>query len=137
MLLLDTLSAEDSSVDGAIEMLHSLRMLLTQFITEGLFIVIFKFKRGLLQHGVFFNYFVQNVDVEGQAFSGLEILDQFAAHRASDSILVMQLSYATGAECVTAVHENSRDPFSDIELERAELANVETPRLVIKFQIHF
>ena len=127
----DALAAEDGRVVGAVEVLHSVGMLLAQLLAQTLFVVVVEVKACGRQNLVLFNHLVQNVDVERQTFGAFEIFDELAAYGAANTVLVVELLNAVGAKGVSAVHEDARDPLSDVVLESAELANVEPTRLVV------
>ena len=66
----DAFATEDSEVIAAVEMLDSLRMFLAEFFLEGVLILVCTCTASLLEvevclgeDRVFFDYFVQNVDV--------------------------------------------------------------------------
>ena len=61
---LDALSAEDSQVVGAVEVLDALLMLLTHLVRETLFIFLVKVETYLRQDGILCHDFVQNVNVK-------------------------------------------------------------------------
>ena len=61
---LDALSAEDSQVVGAVEVLDALLMLLTHFVRETLFIFLVKVETYLRQDGILCHDLVQNVNVK-------------------------------------------------------------------------
>ena len=68
VLQFDAFAAEDSRVHRAVEVLHTLGVLFTKLLLQHLFVFILKVESCLRKHGVFFNDFVENVDVEGKAF---------------------------------------------------------------------
>jgi hypothetical protein len=71
VVLLDALPAEDSEVVGAVEMLDSLLMVLTQFLSQSLFIIItlFKIKVSLLQDRIFLHNFIEDINIKWQSLS--------------------------------------------------------------------
>ena len=132
VVFLDALSAKDCRVHRAVEVLHALGVLLAQLFAEGFFILVFEVESGLREHWVFLNNLVQNVNVEGKSFCGLQILDKFAADWASNTVLMVQLLNAASAERVSAVDQDSRDALTHIVLKRTKLANVKPPGFVVE-----
>ena len=116
-------------------MLHTLGVLLAQFLRQTLVVLVLEGKASLGKNGVFLDDFVQNVDVQGQAFGTFELLDQFAADGAPHAVLVVQLLDAVRAQGVAAVHQDAGNALTDVVLECAELANVKATRLVV--QVHY
>ena len=88
---------------GAVEVLDALRVNLTELLREVIFVLIFKVKAGLSQHGVFLNDLVKDVDVERKALCTLKVLDKLAADRAPNTILVVKLRDTIGAERVATM----------------------------------
>jgi hypothetical protein len=82
---------------GAVEMLHTLRVLLAQLLSKGVFVLftgttcLFKIEIGLRQDGVLFNNFIEDVNVERETLSAFKLLNEFAAYRASHSVIVMKV----------------------------------------------
>jgi len=128
----NALATENGQVVGAVEVLHSLRVLLAKLLAETLVILIFKAEGCLGKDGVFLHNFVQDVDVEGQTLCTFELLDQLAADGAAHAVLVVQLLNAVGAQGVAAVHQYARNALAHVVLEGAKLADVETTRLVVE-----
>ncbi len=89
MLLLDALSAEYSEMVGAVEVSNPLLMIRTHLPLQSLLIVFVQVEVGLGQDRVFLDYFIEDVDVEWQSLSTLQLLDQLPADGASHSVLVM------------------------------------------------
>ena len=115
-------------------MFDTFRMLITELLTESLFIFIFEVERGLVEDWILLNDLVENVNVQRKSLCAFKLLDQFSANRASHSILVVQLLDAVRAESMSAVNQYAWNTFTNVVLERAELAYIELARLVI--QIH-
>ena len=69
MVSLDALTAENSFVTRAIEVLYSFWMLLTQFLVESLFIFVFKIKVFFLQDLILLHNFKEYVDVQRKSLS--------------------------------------------------------------------
>lgn len=134
MLGLDALTAEDIQVIGAVEVLYALGVQLAKLLRQAVLVLVIELEAGLGKDGVLLDHLVEDVNVEGQALSTLEILNQLAADGAADTVLVMQRLDALGAEGVAAVHEDARDALAHVVLECAELADVQAARLVV--QIH-
>lgn len=67
MELLDTLTTENGGVVTAVEMLDSFGVVLAQFFFERFFIAIFKIEARFAEQGIFLDYFIENVDVEGES----------------------------------------------------------------------
>ena len=86
---LDALPAEDVEVVGAVEVLNAFRVLLAELLRETLLVFILEVEAGAGQDGVFLDDLVKDVDVEGEAFSTLELLDQLSADGAADAVLMV------------------------------------------------
>ena len=112
-------------------MLNALRMLLAKFLRQTVLIFVFKVKAGACQDRVLLHDLVQDVDVEGQALSGLKLLDELAADGTANTILVMQLLNAACAECVPTVDQDAWNSLTYVILEAAERTNIEPPRLIV------
>jgi hypothetical protein len=69
--LLDALSAKNSQMIGAVEVLHSLRMHFAQLLCDSFLVLIIELEVSLCEDGVFLNNFVEDINVEGQSFSAL------------------------------------------------------------------
>ena len=132
VFLLDALTAEDCHVVRAVEMLHSFRMNFAQLLRKRFVVLVFKRKADFRKDVVFLHNLVQDVDVQWQAFSTFELLDQFAANRATHSIFVVQLLNAVSAEGVTTVNKYARDSLTHVVLEGAELTDIKATRLVVE-----
>ena len=129
---LDALAAEDVEVVGAVEVLDALRVLLAELLGQTLLILVLEVEARARQDRVLLDHLVQDVNVEGQPLSTLQLLDQLAADGASDAVLVVQLLDAVRAQSVAAVNQDARDALSHVVLERAELANVKPAGLVVE-----
>ena len=64
MQWLDTLTAENVQMVGAIEMLDALWMLLTELFSEAVLVFILEVEVGAGQNRIFFNDLVKDVDVQ-------------------------------------------------------------------------
>jgi len=93
----DALTAEDVQVVGAVEVLDTLGVLLAELLGQALLILVLKVEAGAREHRILLDYLVENVDVEGQSLRALQLLDQLAADRAPNTVLMVQLLDATGA----------------------------------------
>ena len=129
---LDTLATEDVQMVTAVEVLDALGMLLAKLLRQAFLILILEVEARACQDWVLLDNLVQNVDVEGESLSTLELLDELAADGAADAVFVMQLLDAVGAESVPAVHKYARDALSHVVLEPTELTDVQSARLVVK-----
>ena len=121
---LDALATEDVQVIAAVEVLDALGVLLAKLLRQALLILVLEVKACAGQDRVLLHYFVQNIDVEGETLSTLELLDELTADGASDAVFVVQLLDAVSAKGVPAVHKYARDALSHVVLQSAELANV-------------
>ena len=139
MQVLDALTAEDARVLTAVEVLDSLVVLLAEIGLDFclvIFVVLVNLIRKALlkvgrgKQGVFSYHFVQDVEVEGQLVNRLDAFEQFAAKRAPDSLFPEEVSQAGGAEGVAAAHDYPGDPFAHVELQTAEVAQIQPTRLV-------
>jgi len=63
VVLLDALSAKNCQMIRAVEMLDPLGVVFTKLVSEGLFVFVIEIKVSLLQDGVFFYYFVKDIDI--------------------------------------------------------------------------
>ena len=115
-------------------MLDTLRVLLTELLTESLFILIFEVEGSLAENWILFDNLKENVDVQWKSLSTFKLLDQFPADWASYSFLMVQLLDAARAESVATVNEYSWDAFTNVVLEPTERADVELAGLIV--QIH-
>ena len=131
---LDALSAENRQMIWTVKVLYSFIVLLAYFVWETLFVFFVKVKTCLREYGVFWDDFVENVNVQGKSFGSFKLFDQLSTNWTTDTVFMMELLDAAGAESVTAVDENARDSLPNIILKPAELANVKTARLIV--QIH-
>ncbi len=129
---LDALAAEDVQVVTAVEVLDALGVLLTQLFSKAVLVFILEVETGTGQNGVLLDHFIQDVDVEGESLSTLEVLDELAADRAAHTVLVVQLLDAVRAESVSTVHQDAGDSLAHIVLEGAELTNVKSTGLVVE-----
>ncbi len=138
MVQADALAAEHSQVVRAVEVLHAVRVLPAQLLLQRRLLLLvaclFKVKVRLRENGVFLDYLVKDVDVQGQSFGALELLHELAADGAAHAVVVVQRLDARSAERVAAVHQDTGNPLAHIVLEPAELADVETPRVVVQVQ---
>jgi len=62
------------------------------------------------------------------------LLHELAADRAADSVLVVKLVDAVSAQSVTTVDQDARNTLTHVVLLSAELANVQSSRLIV--QVH-
>ncbi len=129
---LDALTTEDVQMVRAVEVLDSLGVLLAELFLQAVFVFVLEVKARARQDGVFFDDLVQDVDVEGQALSTFELLDELATDGAADSVLVVQLLNAVRAQSMPAVDQDAGNPFAHVVLQAAELADVQAARLIVK-----
>ena len=115
-------------------MFDTFRMLITELLTESLFIFIFEVERGLVEDWILLNDLVENVNVQRKSLCAFKLLDQFSANRASHSIFVVQLLDAVRAESMSAVNQYAWVTFTNVVLESTERADVELAGLIV--QIH-
>jgi len=134
---LDALATENVEMVRTVEVLDAFRMNLAELFGQTILIFIFKVKARPVQNRVLLDNFVQDVDVKRESLCAFELLDKFAADGASYAILMVQLLDAARAEGVAAVDKYARDAFSHVVLECAELANIQSTRLIVQIhQIH-
>ena len=81
MLYLDALSAEYCPVIRAVEVLNALVVRHAQLLFACFYII----EINLTKQWIPFDYFIQYINVQWQSFRGLQVLDQFAADRATHS----------------------------------------------------
>ena len=137
----DTFAAEDSQMVRAVEMLHSLWVFLAQLLCQGLLVLVGASTAGLLeievrlgQYRVLLDYLVEDVDIERKALCTLKLLHEFAADRASHSVVMVEVLDAGGTEGMPTVDQDARDALSHIVAEPAELADVQASGRVVKVQ---
>ena len=118
----------------AVEVHNAVFMLAAQFRCHLLIVVKVEFNG--TQDVVFLDDLVQNIHVERQPLNGFEILNEFVAQRASDSVVSLQLRQAVRAEGVSTVYQNSRDTFSNVILQSAELTKIETSCFIVSNNWH-
>ena len=75
VVLLDALATENCEVIGTVKVLHSLRVDVAQFVLQRLLILLVEVEVRLRQDLVLLYHLVQNVNIEGKAFSTLELFD--------------------------------------------------------------
>lgn len=129
---LNALPAEDVQVVRAVEVLDTLGVLLAELLGQALLVLVLKVKARAREHGILLDNLVENVNVEGQSLRALQLLDQLAADGAPDTVLMVQLLDAIGAQSVPAVDQDARDALPHIVLERAKLANIEPAGLIVE-----
>jgi hypothetical protein len=81
MVFLNAFSAEDCQMVGAVEVLHSLVVLVAKQTVDALFIL----KIDISQNVVSLHYFVQDIEVEGEFVHALYLLNKLSANWASHS----------------------------------------------------
>lgn len=124
MLGLDALSTEDIQVVRAVEVLYPLGVLLAKLLRQAILVLVVELKACLGKDRVFLNDFVEDVDIEGQSLSTLELLDELSADGAANAVLVVQRLNALGAEGVSTVDQDAWDALAHVVLQCAELADV-------------
>ena len=113
---LDALSTKNGKVVRTVEVLDSLWMLRAQVFSELLIFFRFKVETGLSENWILLDHLIQNVDVQWKPFGTVELLNQFPADGASNTVLMVQLVDAVGAQCMSAMDEDARYPFADVVL---------------------
>jgi len=127
VVLLDALSAKHSQVVRAVEVLHSLVVLVAQQTVDAVFI----FKVDISKNTVTFHNFVQDIEIQGQLIDAFYLLHQFSADGTSHSEVVVQTGEALCAKSMAAVDEYPWNPLSHVEFFSAIVAKVKSPSLVI------
>ena len=141
MEVFDTLAAKYRWVLTAVEVLDPLVVVLAQIwlklprVCLVLFVQInvclqALFKVHRRQQRVVGDDFVQNVEVKGQFVDGLHTFEQFAAKGAPDSLFPEEVGQTGGAEGVATTHDDPGDSLAHVELQTAEVAQVEPAGLV-------
>ncbi len=115
-------------------MLDSLWVDLAKFLLKAILVFVLKVKAGAGEDRILFDYLIQNVDVERKTLSTFKLLDELATDGAADTVFVVQLLDAVGAQGVAAVDQYARNSFAHVVLEAAKLADIESARLIV--QIH-
>lgn len=105
----DALATEDGAVIGAVEVLHAFGVRGAQLVLQCVFLVftragLFEVEVGLREDGVALHYLVEDVDVQGKALGGLQLLHELAADRAAHAVVEVKRLNATRAKRVPAVH---------------------------------
>jgi len=131
---LDTLSTENVEVIAAVEVLDALWVNLAELLRQAILILVLKIEGCAGQDRVFLDHLVEDVDVERQPLSTLQVLDELAADRAPHTVLVVELLDATGAQCVATVDQDAGNALPHVVLHGTELADVQAARLVV--QVH-
>ena len=127
----NTLSTEYRLILATVEVLHTLRVLFTELLTESFFILIFEVEGDLAENRVFFDDLIEDVDVQWKSLGTFELLDQFPANWASYSFLVVQLLNAARAKSVATVDKYAWNAFTHVVLESTESADVKLASFVI------
>jgi hypothetical protein len=137
----DALAAEYSEVVAAVEVLHSLRVLLAELLLERVLVLVgtrppglLEVEVGLREDRIFFHHLVQNVDVQGESLGRLQLLNQLPADRAPHSVVVVKVLDAGGAQGMAAVDQDTGDTLTHVVLATTELADVEGTRTVVEIQ---
>lgn len=130
VLLLNAFSAEYCLMIRAVEMFDSFLVLTTEFFFEvvikGLLI-----KVGGAQYLVSLDDFIQDIDVQWQFLYCFQLFNQLPAYWASHSEVVMEVTQTLSAQSVTTVDHYPGDALSHVVFQAAEIAKVETSRLVV------
>ena len=114
----------------AVEMLNTLVVWHAQLLFTCLNIV----EVNLTKQWIPFYNFIEHINVEWESFRCLQVLDKFTTDRAAHSEVPEKRCRETlSAEGVTTVHENARNPRTNIVLLSTEMAGIKTPRLVVCF----
>lgn len=74
----------------------------------------------------------ENCVVDGQSLDGVQIFDELQAERAPDSLVLVEIIEAGGAEGVAAVDQDSRNPIFEIKVLLAEHAVLQVDQLAHK-----
>ena len=120
---------------GAIKMLDSINMLITEFLHHTIFIFIIEIKITECKFLILLDNFIQNINIKWKSFSTIKLFNELSANRASYSILMMKFTNTACAQSVTAMYKNSWYSFSYIIFKATELAYVKASGLVI--QLHY
>ena len=131
MELFDAFSAKHSQVVAAVEVLHTLTVVVAQLLFKSLFVLIVEFEVGLGKYRVLFDYLVEDVNVQWETLSAFELLNELAANWASHSVLVVELLDTVRAKSVPTVNKNARNTLAHIILEPTELTDIKSTGLVI------
>ena len=135
---LNALSAKDRLMIRAIEVLDAVRMISAKLVLHGHFSfleaasLILKVEVACGEHLIFFDDLVENVNVEREALRRVQLFDQLATDGAAHAVLMVQFTDAVGAQRVTTMNEDAGNALAHVVLEAAELADVETARLIVK-----
>lgn len=86
--ILNTLSAENSQMIGAIEVLYSILMFAAKFLLQSVFVLIIEIDLG--QDRILFNYFKEDINVQGETLYTFQVLNQFATYWTSYSKVMMK-----------------------------------------------
>jgi hypothetical protein len=130
MVLFDALSAKDSKMIRAIEMLDPLIML---FAKQTLY-AIFVFKVDISQNVVSFHNLIQDVKIERQLVYALHLLHQFPADGAPHSEVVMESRKALSAKSMAAMDQNSWNLLSNIKLFTAIVTKIKSPSFIVSLE---
>lgn len=127
VILLNAFPTKHGEVVGAVEVLDSLVMLVTEETVDAFFI----FEVDVSQNAVSFYDFVKDIEVQRQPINAFNLLHQFAANGTSHSEVVMQACQALSAKRVAAVNQYPGNALSNVEFFSAIVAKIKTSGLVI------
>ena len=97
MVQFNALTTKNGKMVRAVKVLDPFWVLLAQLIAQILLVLIVEVEVGLCKHVVFFNDFIEDVDVERKALWTFKLLDELTTDGASYAVLVVQLVNAVSA----------------------------------------
>ena len=127
MIQLNALSAEDGFVIRAIEVLDPFTMIVAELSDHALLVFFVEVKVAVCEFRVFFDNFVEDVNVKGKSFCTFKLFNQFSANWASNAIFVMKFGDTISTKSMSTVHENSGNPFANVIFKPTKLTNIEAP----------
>jgi hypothetical protein len=99
VVFFNTFAAKDGQMIRTVKMLNTLIMFFTEQAVDAFFV----FEVDVAQYWISLDYLIQYVEVQRQLIDRFNLLDKFAADRAPDSEIVVQLSQTLRAEGVSAM----------------------------------
>lgn len=102
-------------------------MLFTQEAVDTLLVL----KIDVAQNAIPFDDFIKNVEIERQLVDRLDLLDELPANRTANSKVMVESEKTLRAKSVATMDEYPRNSLSYIKFVTAEVAEVETPALVV------
>ena len=127
MIFFDTFPAKDSLMIRAIEVLHSLVMVVTEQAINALFVI----KVDIAQNGVSLNNLVEYVEIERQLINTFYLFDEFPANGTSNSEIMVKLCQTFSTERVPTMNKNSGYLLAHVKLITTKVTEIEASTLIV------